>query len=243
MERGEYERMAAVEERGWWYLGLHANLIRAWRRIARGPGSVAVLDAGCGTGGFLAQLEHRVSDARCYGLDIDLLAATLARQKSRSAIALGSATALPFAANSFDAVFSADVLCHRGVEPSPTLQAIRYCLKPGGILVLNLPAYRWLLSGHDHAVDNVRRFGRAEIRWLLEDAGFADIRMRYWNSLLFPLMLLQRLSHRQGASDVALLPPPIEFLFRAIVGFETWLGDRGFCFPFGGSILATAVKS
>ena len=242
MERGEYERMAAVEERGWWFRGLHANLIAAWRCAAGKDGSVSLLDAGCGTGGFLARIGTLLPQTRRFGLDIDPLAATLARDKSHALIALGSAAALPFAAGSFDAVFSADVLCHRGVEPAATVRAIRDCLKPGGVLVLNLPAYAWLLSGHDHAVDNVRRFGRAEIRSLLRDAGYANIRSSYWNSLLFPLMLLQRLTHPHGASDVALLPEAVERLFAAVIAFESWLGDRGIRLPFGGSILTTAVK-
>lgn len=234
--------MAAVEEQGWWFRGLHANLIAAWRRVAGKDGSVSLLDAGCGTGGFLARIAARAPQARRFGLDIDPLAATLARDKSRALIALGSAAALPFAPKCFDAVFSADVLCHRGVEPAATLRAIHDCLKPGGILVLNLPAYAWLLSGHDHAVDNVRRFGRAEIRGLLRDAGYANIRSSYWNSLLFPLMLIQRLTHPHGASDVALLPGVVERLFAAVIAFECWLGERGIRLPFGGSILTTAVK-
>jgi len=242
MERGEYERMAAVEEQAWWFRGLHANLIAAWRRASGGNDALALLDAGCGTGGLLVRLGSSLPRARRFGIDLDPLAASLARAKSHALVALGSVGSLPFATGSFDAIFSADVLCHRGVEPAASLSAMRDCLKPGGVLVLNLPAYRWLLSGHDHAVDNVRRFGRAEIRDLLRDAGYAKIRAVYWNSLLFPLMVLQRLTHPHGASDVALLPGVVERLFAAIVGFESWLGGRGIRLPFGGSILATAVK-
>jgi SAM-dependent methyltransferase len=166
----------------------------------------------------------------------------LAREKSGAAAAIGSIAALPFAAT-LDAVFSADVLCHRGVAPAAALRSMADALKPGGVLVLNLPAYRWLLSGHDRAVDNVRRFGRGEVRRLLADAGFVRIRAGYWNSLLFPLMVAQRLAHPGGASDVALLPRPVECLFAGIVLLEAGLAKVGLRFPFGGSILATAVKS
>ena len=122
------------------------------------------------------------------------------------------------------------------------MRSIHHCLKPGGVVILNLPAYRWLLSGHDRAFDNVRRFGRAEVEVLLASVGFAQIHTRYWNSLLFPLMVLQRLTHRHGASDVALLPGAVETLFHRVVRFEVWLNTRGWNLPFGGSILATAVK-
>jgi SAM-dependent methyltransferase len=243
VERGEYERMAAIEERAWWFLGLHRNLIAAWRRAASVSPNSRLLDAGCGTGGLLAALRRELPQACRFGVEIDRLAAATARDKSQSLVAIGSTMALPLAVASLDAVFSADVLCHRGVEPGAALRSIHSCLRPGGMLILNLPAYPWLLSGHDRAVDNVRRFGRKEVHALLADAGYVRIRARYWNSFLFPLMVIQRLTHQSGGSDVGLLPTPLERLFRAIVAFEAWLGDCGLSFPFGGSILATAVKA
>jgi SAM-dependent methyltransferase len=242
MERREYERLAAVEERGWWFRGLHANLILAWqRRNAHAAGAI-LLDAGCGTGGLLTKLAQTAPSADCYGLELDPGAAETARDKSGATLIVASVLAPPLASQSFDAVFSADVLCHRGVEPAEALAAIAPCLKPRGVLVLNLPAYRWLFSGHDLAVDNVRRFGAGEVRALLRDAGFAEIRIAYWNSLLFPLMVAQRLVHRDAKSAVELMPPLVERLFGAILRFELALASCGLRLPFGGSILATAVK-
>jgi hypothetical protein len=55
-------------------------------------------------------------------------------------------------------------------------------------------------------------------------------------------MVLQRLIHRASSSDVALLPAPVERLFRTIVEWEARLGRCGLRLPFGGSILAIAVK-
>ena len=242
MERGEYERLAAVEERGWWFRGLHDNLIAAWRRAQPGEIGAVLLDAGCGTGGLLTRLAQAAPRAHCYGLEIDPLAATTARAKSGAAIIAGSVLAPPIAPGSCDAIFSADVLCHRGVEPATALAALMPCLKRGGMLILNLPAYRWLFSGHDRAVDNVRRFGAGELRALLASAGFADIRIGYWNSLLFPLMVAQRLLNRSTRSDVESLPPRVERLFGATVRLEASLAASGLRLPFGGSILATAVK-
>lgn len=242
MERREYERLAAVEERGWWFRGLHANLIRAWQRQAAPAGNAVLLDAGCGTGGLLTNLAHAAPSARCYGLEFDPGAAQTARDKSGATLIVGSILSPPLAARSCDAIFSADVLCHRGVEPAEALAALAPCLKPRGVLLLNLPAYRWLFSGHDRAVDNVRRFGAGEVRALLRDAGFAEIRIGYWNSLLFPLMVAQRFIHRGANSDVALLPPLVEQLFGAILACERALAACGLRLPFGGSILAIAVK-
>jgi hypothetical protein len=88
----------------------------------------------------------------------------------------------------------------------------------------------------------VRRFGAGEVRALLRAAGFVEIRIAYWNSLLFPLMVAQRLIHRGAKSDVELLPPVIERLFGSILCCELALAACGLRLPFGGSILATAVK-
>ncbi len=194
---------------------------------------------------FLLRLRAEARSALCCGVELDGAAAHLARGKSGAAIVTGAVEHLPFADGSFDAVFSADVLCHRGVAQEAALGEFRRCLKPGGVLVLNLPAYRWLFSAHDVAVANVRRYGAGDLKRALAAAGFAEARTAYWNCILFPLMALRRKVPRRapgGASDVALLPAPLERFFFACVAFEAALAARGLALPFGGSILATAVK-
>jgi len=242
MERAEYERLAALDRRLWWFQGLHAEIATALGRRGSWRPDDRVLDAGCGTGGLLAGLAVALPGSVLVGLDLDAGAAALAREKSRGLLTIGSIDRLPFAAASFDAVLSADVLCHRGVDEARALLEFRHCLKPGGLLVLNLPAYRWLYSAHDAAVDNARRYARGEVVRRLAEAGFARIRARYWNSLLFPVMVLRRKLWPSGGSDVALLPVPLERLFGAVMALERGLGAAGLRLPLGGSILATAVR-
>lgn len=245
MERSEYERLAAAEERMWWFRGLHDNLTAALAGAVAAPART-VLDAGCGTGGLLLRLAQARPDATLVGIDVDWGAAVVARRKTGRAVCIGSVAALPFADGAFDAILSADVLCHRGVDERAALAGFRRCLRPGGALVLNLPAYRWLYSAHDAAVDNARRYGRVELHDLLAAAGFAPIRSFYWNSLLFPLMVLRRKLWRRGAaeprSDVALLPAAVERAFAAVMALEQRLLRAGAALPFGGSILAIAVR-
>ncbi|MSP50573.1 MAG: class I SAM-dependent methyltransferase [Alphaproteobacteria bacterium] len=236
MEPGEYARMHAVEERMWWYRGLHANLLGQLARHAR-PGA-AILDAGCGTGGLLARLA-----GEAVGLDYAEVAARYARSKSGRRVVVGSINDLPFSQGAFAAVVSADVLAHRSVDEARALAELRRCLAPGGVVILNLPAYRWLASRHDRRVHQVRRYTRSRLARLLGSAGFRAIFTSYWNTILFPLMVLRRLLFSGGeAGDVRLMPAPVEALFRGAVVLESRLLARGVRLPFGGSVLAVGVK-
>jgi len=235
MEPGEYEKMHAVEERMWWYRGLHANLLGQLSRHARPD--AAILDAGCGTGGFLKRLNRNAT-----GLDYAELAARLARAKSGRPVTVGSINDLPFAAGTFAAVVSADVLAQEGVDEGRALKEIHRCLAPSGIVLLNLPAYAWLASDHDRRVHQPRRYTSRGLVRLLAEAGFRAIFTTYWNTILFPLMVIRRLLLPGGPGDVRLMPAPVEALFRAAVGLESRLIARGVPLPFGGSVLAVGVK-
>jgi SAM-dependent methyltransferase len=236
MEPAEYDLMDAAEARMWWYRALHARLTDALAPV-RGR----ILDAGCGTGGFLAALARARPDLTRHGLEYNATAADRAKAKSGARIAQGSVNALPYADASFDAAVSADVLCHEAVDPATALRELRRVLRPGGRLVLNLPAYQWMLSAHDRRVRNVRRFTASSATALLRQAGFADIRARYWNGLLLPLMILQRkiLARGGAVSDVAPFPPWLDATLHGMTQLERRLPVPPFA---GGSVLAIAEK-
>jgi SAM-dependent methyltransferase len=239
----EYEKLDQVEDQMWWFRSLHENLVATFHRrppkLARG----VILDAGCGTGGLLRMLAQSLPEYTLLGLDIDKTACEIAHAKSGQSVCLGSVNYLPFSEACLAAIFSADLLVHGGVDQKQTLQNFHRCLQPGGILVLNLPAYPWLLSGHDRAVHNARRYTRQDIRELLMAAGFIDVETTYWNMILFPLMVLHRmLSSKADESDVRLFARPLETIFRTIVRFETFLLSHGLSLPYGGSVIATAIK-
>ncbi|MEK0081920.1 class I SAM-dependent methyltransferase [Benzoatithermus flavus] len=244
MEAAEYARLEATEDGMWWFAALHARMLDA---VARHPGppDLPLLDAGCGTGGLLRRLAAAFPARPLLGVDIAPAAATAARRRSPVPVAVASVTALPFAAGSLGGVLMADVLCHRLVDEEKALAEAARVLAPGGTLVLNLPAFAWLLSTHDIRVHNVRRYDRRRAGELLVRAGFEIRELRFWNSLLFPLMVLQRkvLARGEAAeSDVAPVTAPLDRLLRGVVGIERLLAGLGVRFPFGGSILAVAVK-
>jgi ubiquinone/menaquinone biosynthesis C-methylase UbiE len=237
MESQEYALMDAAEGRMWWYRALHARLADALAGVGG-----AVLDAGCGTGGLLAALRRTRPDLALAGIEWSDTAARRAADKSGAVIARGSVNALPFAAASFDAAVVADVLCHNAVDPVAALAELLRVLRPGGVLVVNMPAYAWLLSTHDRQVHNVRRWTAAGTRAALHQAGFTGVRARYWNGLLLPLMVLHRklLARDDGAaSDVAPFSPWLDATLHAITAIERRLPVP---LPAGGSVLATAIR-
>jgi SAM-dependent methyltransferase len=236
MEPAEYARMDAAEDHMWWYRALHRRLLASLADVHGW-----VLDAGCGTGGLLARLRQQRPDVWTVGLEWADAASRRAVIKSATLIARGSVNALPFATASFDAAIAADLLCHGAVDPGAALAELRRVLRPGGRLVVNMPAYAWLSSAHDRQVHNVRRCTASQLATMLRDAGFSRVHVRYWNGLLLPLMLVQRklLARHATTSHVASFPPWLDATLHAVTEFERRLPFR---LPAGGSALATAER-
>jgi SAM-dependent methyltransferase len=243
MNPGEYAAMFAVEDRHWWYVGVRREIERWLDELPRrGGGRLRVLDAGCGTGGLLANLR---TEAWTAGIEISTEGIRLARSRGLRALVAGSASALPFADASFDAVVSIDVLCHTGVEERQAVEEAARVLHPGGVFLVQVPAFDWLRGEHDAAVWTKRRYRRAEIAKLLSAAGLAPRRSAYRNALLFPAAAVARIARRgrrvrEGArSDVRPVPRLLNTLLSGVLAFERRLGVR---FPFGLSVFCVAEK-
>lgn len=245
MKPSEYDKLDRIEDRMWWFAAMHANLLIAAQKSALDKLDLPILDAGCGTGGLLSRLAAEYCGSPVVGLDLDRLACTRAAIKSGRPVCAGSINDLPFADDALAAIFSADVLCHEGVDERRALRQFYRCLTRNGWLILNLPAYRWMLSRHDVAVSNIRRYTATGLRHLLTAVGFRPVYISYWNAVLLPLMVIARklVPRDHGViSDVRLYPSLVEMLCRAATALESALLRRGARLPFGGSILAIAVK-
>lgn len=243
MRQAEYVRLDRAEETMWWYRALHNRVLQQLAAAQLPPGAM-VLDAGCGTGGMMKVIRRARSDLYLLGLEYNPTAAARAVAKSGFGVASGSVNGMPFPDGTFDAIISLDVLCHGGVEPAGAVAEMSRCLKVGGTLILNLPAYQWMMSSHDHAVSNVRRFTRSSANRMLADKGLDMEAVGYWNSLLFPLMLAHRvLGGSRSHSDVHDFPWWQERLFGRVLAFEAALRACGFTLPFGGSLMIRARKS
>ena len=232
--------MHAAEDRQWWYAGMRA-ISFALLDGAPLPAAARLLDAGCGTGGMVGHLADR---GRAVGVDLSAEAVRLARARG-AAVARGELLALPFADGTFDCVTSFDVVYHRWVrDDAAAVREMARVLRPGGLLLVRVPALKMLWGAHDEAVHSRHRYTRGEVRRLLSTQGFAVLRATYANSLLLPLLAarrtLDRLTGRQG-SDVGFLPAPLERSFAALLRLEARLVPR-VSLPLGASVFALARK-
>lgn len=240
MDPDEYTRMGDLEETMWWYHGLHANILHAVAVHGNVPGTL--LDAGCGTGGMLKAIRAEYPECALYGVDISEQASEAARRKSGATVATGSVDALPHEPGSFDVLVSLDVLGYE-MDLDAAVKGFFTVLKPGGTLVLNLAAYQWMLSYHDRNVGQTKRFTRSEAIGLLTGHGFDITFASYWNTLLFPLMVLRRkVLPSPEVSDVTPFHPILNRAFKACLAMERWLMRRKVRLPFGGSILIIAKR-
>jgi ubiquinone/menaquinone biosynthesis C-methylase UbiE len=237
MEPYEYSLMDIAEQDMWWYRALH---MRLFDKIAISCGRL--LDAGCGTGGFLAKARDVRPDLQCVGLEFDQVAAVRAAEKSGATVRHGSVNAMPFGSAEFDIVVSADVLCHKSVDPKAALSEMRRVLKPKGYIVINMPAFSWMYSAHDIHVHTRERVTAYGLRQWLESAGFANVSTHYWNSILFPLMALKRkvIDGPNSPSGVSRFPHWQDALFFGATQLERKLP---FHLPIGGSVMAVARPS
>lgn len=241
MDPSEYRTIYTVEERHWWYVGMRHITEAIVETSYSGRTDLRILDAGCGTGGAMGYLA-RYGDVT--GIDFSPHALGFCARRGLSHLGQASVTALPFVPASFDLVTSFDVLYHRAVgDHRDALREFRRVLRPGGRVLLRLPAYDWLRGHHDEVIHTVRRFSAPEVAAALRDTGFAPERLTYANTLLFPLAVGKRLLERllpaapDGQSDVAPNPPWLDAALTLVLDAEArWLRRRSL--PFGLTVVA-----
>jgi len=244
MERDEYRRLYELEDTLWWFRGMERISRALLERCVEKPDRFQILDAGCGTGGMLRSLDDL---GMVTGLDRSPEALGFARRRHEARLVRGSVEHLPFADESFDLVTSFDVLYHLAVRDDvAALREVKRVLRPGGTILLRVPAGEALRSRHDEAVHTRERYGRAELEGKLRQAGLEPEFVSYANCLLFPIALVRRLAERAlGSKREGSEVEPVGSFLNEALQFPLRLEARFLRFtslPFGLSLVAVAKR-
>jgi len=189
--------MLDVDEHHWWYRGRRRIIRAELDRVPLGSGA-RVLDAGCGSGATLEELGRY---GEVHGIELNPEAAEVARARGRGEVLEGRLEALAWDDDTFDLITCLDVIEHTP-DDRATLRELRRVCKPGGWLLVTVPAYQALWSLHDVANHHYRRYGRRTLRSAALAAGWTVVRMSSFNTLLLaPAAVVRLAQRRELASD------------------------------------------
>ncbi len=246
MNPAEFSNIAAAERSFWWYRGMREILFDTLDRLTPGRGISRVLETGCGTGATALDLTESYG-WQVIGLDASPIAMQWLRSRGLRALQ-GDISRLPVAAACCDAVVSCDVLPHLAAgEEAAAFSECARVIRPGGLLILRVAAFKWLRSRHSIFVGERQRFTRSLILELARASGFQPLRCTYLNCLALPgawakFRLIEPLFNSQPASGVGAMPAWLDWLLLSALRAErAWL-KRGHNLPIGQSILLIAER-
>jgi SAM-dependent methyltransferase len=237
MERAVFDRMAELDQDHWWFIARRRILAEVIERVVQPPNPARVLEVGCGTGHNLAMLgKYGVLEA----CELDDCARALAAKRLGREIKTARLPDLSmFERDSYDLVALLDVLEHVPDDVG-SLKAILRRLKPGGALVLTVPANPWMWSAHDVAHHHFRRYSKRELARVIREAGFEVQLLSFFNALLFPLVAAARIVGkvtRKESADDSLPSAPVNAVLEKVFGLESGMIGR-VPMPFGVSLVA-----
>lgn len=247
-----FEPLFAAEERHFWFVARNKVISAlAQKAMAGQTQPVQILEVGCGTGNVLRELEKQFPEAVLLGMDLFLEGLSLARRRVACPLVQADLASPPFA-KPFDLVGLFDVLEHIQEDQS-VLDQLFQVVKPGGWLLITVPANPGLWSYFDVASHHVRRYTLEELSSKVFSAGFTIEFASPYIAATYPVVWLNRRSkgnagsvedafvHRQAEEELKIFPV-VNDVFRGILGLEAaWL-SRGNHLPFGSSLVLLARK-
>lgn len=245
MRPDELAKMFSLEDSYWWFVG-RRELVRELLLRHRPHGSqLLTIDVGCGTG---ATLNAIADVGPAIGVDRSREALRFCRRRGLRELVLAGAESLPVKTGSVDVLLALDLLEHIQDDGAAVREFSRV-LRPGGVLLVTVPACPELWSEHDEALDHLRRYRARRLRRILLEAGFRIERLSpVITTLLLPiaaLRLAQRaLPRKKDAPETAFIIPPkaVNWVLTTLLRLErVWL--RWLSLPVGVSLFAVARKT
>lgn len=241
MKKDFAQSYGELEDWHWWFRGRQRVLQSVLSRQLAGKNPKRILSVGCGPAEGLQWLTAYVNDGgKVVGLDVEPLHA---RSSKDVQFVVGSIENAPLEDHSFDAVLALDVLEHLDDDSAGLREAFRL-VKPGGLLLITVPALPSLWGSQDLVSEHRRRYTRRSLEHLFSSAGLPDSKITYFNTLLFPLAAAVRWSRRLGSKPEPRSdfddnqPGVLNEILTGIFSAERFLVDRT-PLPIGVSLLAT----
>ena len=239
MERTVYQQMAELDDRHWWYRARREILADLIRREVPLPAKARILEIGCGTGHNLEMLGRL---GRVDALELDDEARAIAEKRlGRKAMSAPLPELAGVKGKHYDLIGAFDVIEHIE-DDSAAVASIAKKLRKGGRLVMTVPAHQWMWSAHDVVNHHKRRYSKRGLKRLIEGSPLELEKIGYFNSLLFPLALAERLASRlrgKDEADVKLPPAPLNAALERAFAAERHLVGR-LPLPPGLSLFAVA---
>lgn len=235
-----------LEEKLYWYKTrrwiLESLLLNKFGQSAGVDDKATLLDIGCGSG---VDLSHFTGSFDCVGIESSSILAQRARDNSEVEIIQQEIPAvIPTLENKFDFILMLDVLEHIS-DDVLALESILPWLKKDGKVIINVPAFPQLWSILDEANEHKRRYTQKTLLDLFDKAGWQVTYCRYWASMVFPLMYIQRRFLWQGKTAkqyrTRVPSPMINNVIRSLLQAEFRITEH-LKIPFGVSLLAVVEK-
>lgn len=240
-----------AEDDHWWFRSRTLMINTLMQQVLPQTSNLQVLDIGCGAGNMI---HHLLRYGQVKGLEVDPRPVREARLRGYDVDLHDAAAPYPFADGSFDVVTALDVIEHIE-DDRPALQETYRVLKPGGHIVVTVPAFMFLWSNNDIINAHYRRYTAAELRRRLSEAGFDVKRLSYNNFFVFPLaaplIMLRRgrepelashhLNEEEYQVEMEPASPTVNTVLTTVGQVEAGLA-RWLSLPFGTSLIAIGRK-
>ncbi|HWZ83194.1 MAG TPA: methyltransferase domain-containing protein [Terriglobales bacterium] len=246
-----FEQLSRIEDRHFWFRSRNRLILELVRHFSSSSELCnLVLEVGCGTGNVLRVLEKACPNSMVVGLELWFEGLKHARNRSGAALVQADIRNLPFR-KQFDLVGMFDVLEHIP-EDEATLRLAHGALRPGGQLLLTVPAHPSLWSYFDEAAHHCRRYSQEDLRSKLESAGFEVRFLTEFMASILPIVWTYRKlntlrrkpgSTQQLASDEFRLVPVVNGILTGMLYLEAQWVSRGHTLPAGTSLVVVARKA
>jgi SAM-dependent methyltransferase len=241
MESYLYQDLYALEDTHWWHRNKRRLVIALFNHYRLNK-KIRIIDVGCGTG---KNVETFASLGESWGLDVSQRAIAYCRKRGLTRIKRGTAQKTELPSSFFDGITLLDVLEH--TDDRKTMAEMQRILKPGGIIVITVPAYKWMWSRWDEVLHHKRRYEKADLENVLMNNGFRMLKLSFvYSFLLVPALIIRFIKSRfigsSYGSDFQLSNSFLNEVLLAVCQMESRVIVSG-SVPFGTSLVAVAQKT